>query len=325
MLLLSGIKGQSNAVRYLSSSLSSGRTASSYLFYGPRGVGRASCARAFAAEIFCLERTRDGACGMCPACRKVESELHPDLMWIRPEKNKAIKIEQIRKAREKLSLKPFESPAGFCVIEDAHMMTQEASNALLKVLEEPPGDSILALITDKKELLLQTVVSRCSEVRFRPLPAADTVEIIKARADGISEDDASFLASFSQGSPGAALAMMEEGLLLRREQLASLVSEAMREENPSCLNWDTADRNLLIEDLDMLIVFIRDAALGGAGMEEMALDKRIAATDMYRRLSGYTPGGLYRLAGRLIGMKAALAGNVNPKIAAQALPGLFDI
>ena len=297
MPLLRDIKGQNNAVRYLSRSLASGRLAASYLFFGPGGSGRALCAKAFAAELFCAgKKEGKGACGLCPACRRVDQLQHPDILWIAPEKNKAIKIDQMRKVKERLSLKPFEAPASVCVIEDAHMMTQEASNALLKVLEEPPGDSVLILITDKKELLLETVISRCTEVRFRALPSAEAPGVLKT-----------------------------EGAAGRKQALAELVSGILSEPDASCLDWDNDDKDLLIEDLEMLIMFLRDAALGREGLEDRVFDRDIFDTRMYDQLKGYSPDSLYRMVERLVRMKQALAGNVNPRIAAQALPAIFHI
>ncbi|MFQ5952384.1 MAG: AAA family ATPase, partial [Candidatus Omnitrophota bacterium] len=95
--------------------------AKSYLFFGPEGVGRALTAKAFLMAVMNIDRLD-----------------HPDVIWINPGKNKKIKIEEVRKVRDVLNLKPYEAPVNACVIEEAHMMTVEASNALLKVLEEPP-------------------------------------------------------------------------------------------------------------------------------------------------------------------------------------------
>lgn len=321
MVLLSDIKGQSNAVRYLSNSLSSGRIAGSYLFSGPVGVGRALCAKAFVMELVCPGRSSSGAaCGRCPACRRVSALEHPDLTWIKPEKNRAVRIEEIRKVKDVLGLKPYEAPVSACVIEDAHMMTPQASNALLKVLEEPPGCSLLILITNKKELLLPTVISRCAEVRFHALPACCVRDIIMERS-GAGEESAYFLARFSQGSPGRALEMIEAGVEERKDELMALAGDIGREKNSSCMNWDTESRDRLIEDLEMLIMFFRDVALGKEGLAEMALDKGIAGTDMYRFFSEYSIEKIYGTVERLINMKLALAGNVNPKLVAQALPG----
>ncbi len=319
MVLLRDIKGQDNAVRYLRGSLSAGRVASSYLFFGPEGVGRALTAKAFLMELICSDKTSAEACGVCPSCRRIRALDHPDLNWIKPEKNRKIKIEEVRRAREALSLKPYEAPVNVCVIEDAHMMTVEASNALLKILEEPPAQSMLILISSKKEMLLPTVLSRCSEVRFRSLRTDEARNMIM-RESGTDRDTAEFLACFSQGSPGKALEMIEEGLLDEKRELAGIMGKIAKEDNASCMNWNTDDRNSLLEDLELLTMFFRDIALGKEGLEEMALDRGLGSTDMYGYYRGYSLEKIYDIVGKLTRLRRALAGNVNPKLVAQVLP-----
>ena len=201
------------------------------------------------------------------------------------------------------------------------MMTVEASNALLKVLEEPPGQSLLILVTDKKELLLPTVVSRCTEVGFRFLPVTEARDIILRAAADVSEETAEFLAYFSQGSPGRALTMIEQGLEKRKNEIIALVDEIVKEKNPFCCNWNKESKDRLLEDMEMLIMIFRDTAMGKQGLREMMLDKGIAGTDMYRFFETYSIEEIYGIIERLIKMKISLAGNVNPKLVAQALPG----
>ena len=189
MVSLKDIKGQDNVIRYLSNSLSSGRTSSSYLFTGPEGVGRTLVARAFVNALMCSDKPDDTtSCGRCPTCMRIASGDHPDIVWIKPEKNRSVKIDQVRGVKETLSLKPYESKMNVCVIEDAHLMTRDASNALLKVLEEPPGHSVIILVTNKKELLLETVISRCAEVRFRSLSVEDTRDSIMRQNGDLDEE-----------------------------------------------------------------------------------------------------------------------------------------
>lgn len=319
MQSLKDIKGQDNAVRFLSRSISSGRLASSYLFAGPRGVGRALTAKVFIKILLCKER-EDSFCGICPSCRKVEEGEHPDVLWIKPEKNKSIKIAEVRKIRDILNLKPYEASLSVAVIEDAHTMTSEAQNALLKVLEDTPEESIIILISDKKELLLPTVVSRCSEVRFSLLPIPDAKEIIMKETD-LPPEEATFLSYYSQGSPGMAIGLVEEGVAERKEKLISIIGDIAREEYSSLLNWDTENKDTLIEDIDLLVIFFRDIALGKEGMEDLILDKDLVNSEGYTFFKTWNVKELQEVVERLIKIRKALAGNVNPKLVAQALPG----
>lgn len=283
MNLLADIKGQNNAVRFLSGSLSSGRIANAYLFSGPEGVGKALAARLFLMELM-----------------RTSSVEHPDILWIKPEKS--IKIEQIRQAREKLSLKPYEKPYSACVIEDAHLMTLEGANALLKVLEEPPGKSLLILITSKKELLLPTIVSRCASVPFQPLALDDAAQIV-SRSAGVSAEEALFLSRFSGGSPGRALEMIKSDIPGRMREIFSILSGVDRK-NAGSADWDTEDKDSLTRDIELILMIARDAASGKKApgiFGEMDID------------------GIYNAVERLIDLKKALEGNVNPKLVAPLL------
>ncbi len=323
MVSLKDIKGQDNAVKFLVNCVETDRIPNAFLFSGPEGVGRALAAKALVAALFC--RGTEGQarpCGSCSACRRIEALQHPDLQWIKPEKNKLISIDEIRKAKNALSLKPYESPFSVCVIEDAHMMRQEAANAMLKVLEEPPSSAFLILISSKRELLLPTVVSRCFEVRFRYLSIKDTKDIILKRP-GADENAAAFLASLSQGAPGRAIEMMEEGLLARREELFSTLENVISSAEAAYLSWDDETKNGLMEDIELMLLFMRDAALAKEGLGEKALDKAAAKSGAFAVFKEYPLDKIHRITERLIGLKQALAGNVNPKIAAQALPGML--
>lgn len=317
---MSDIKGQDNAVRYLSCSILGGRVAGSYLFSGPEGVGRALTARAFIAALSCTSLT-DGhrPCLRCPACRRIHSGEHPDVRWIKPEKNRAVRIEQIRKAKDALYLKPFEAGKSVCVIEDAHLMTREASNALLKVLEEPPGDAIMILITHRKRDLLPTVVSRCVEVRFSFLPVDDAAEVIRGTLGPMDGEKARFYAAMSQGSPGTAVSLIEDGVLDRKEKVISFVERILDGEDPLCLNWPASGRDEMLEDIELIITLLRDAVLCGAGLAELAVGSGYGER-LDRLASVYTADRIYEVISGLLEKKAAVAGNVNPRLISQTLP-----
>jgi len=324
MLSLKDIKGQANAVRYLSNNLRDGRTANSYLFCGPEGVGRALCAKAFIASLICRHGGEDASpCLKCPSCLRIYSGDHPDVNWIKPEKNRAIKIESVRKAKDILSLKPFEAEVSVCVIEDAHLMTTQASNAILKVLEEPPGRSMIILISDKKELLLETVISRCAEVRFSPLSVADTRDIILSRCAEMSPEQAFFYASLSQGSPGTALRLFEDNVISKKERILSAVKEAMSSGDARFLNWDTSSKDEMVEDIDLLIMLLRDVVLRREGVDSLVVDGAVKSGELDVVLRENTLDGIYSVIRQLVGLKASLLGNVNPRLAAQVLPGML--
>jgi len=320
MTSFSDIKGQKNAVRFLSNCLLKNRASGSYLFTGPSGTGRALTAKAFIMALFCSNNAGAAEpCGKCVSCLKIEKRQHPDMFWVAPEKNKNIKIEEVRDICAGFCLKPYESNFNVCVMEEAHMMTREASNAFLKMLEQPPARSLFILITDKKELLLPTVLSRCIEVRFSSLSVGDTVDIIRDSAD-LEEKEAYFLAHFSQGSPGAALQMINEDVSERKQKIMEMLARIAGEDNYDCLSWDKEGRDYLLEDIEMLIMFFREIAMGRENLGNVMFEKNIQDTAMYQFFGKYPIEKIYGIMERLINIKLALGGNVNSKLVAQILP-----
>lgn len=179
-LALPGTELQPHARVVLGSALSSGQISHAYLFQGPGGSGKRSVAAAFAAEL--LAMGLDDAAGIR---QRAMRRSHPDLTWVSPRGVHAILVDDIRQqVVGAASLRPFESKRRVFVIEQAELMNDEASNALLMTLEEPPGYAHLILTSSAPERLLATVRSRCQAVRFRPIPLDEIErELIASGAD----------------------------------------------------------------------------------------------------------------------------------------------
>ncbi|MFA6635972.1 MAG: AAA family ATPase [Candidatus Omnitrophota bacterium] len=324
MLLLKDIKGQHDPVRYLRGSISSGRISASYLFSGPSGVGRALTAKAFLRELlFSSGFEGEGIGRYNDELGKFDKMEHPDVKWIIPEKNKSIGIDEIRLIKDTLYMKPFSASSNAAVIEDAHMMTQEAANALLKVLEEPPDHSIIILISDKKEWIPPTVLSRCSEVRFSPLPGGVVRDIIMDRS-GADEQTADLLAGFSQGSVGKALEWQGSDFAERRKALADMVKSFTFSPHDVLMNWHSESKDVLVEDIDTLIAMLRDAALANEGIPGSLLHWETIDGTSGWPVQQKNADEIYGTMERLTEIKRAIAGNCNTKIVSQVLPFLLS-
>ncbi len=150
-----------------------------YILCAPNGGGKKTLAEYIATAALCLEQ--GGApCGKCRGCAMMSAHGHPDCERIIPsgEKNKSIKIDQIREAKEVCYIKPAVSSRRVFIIENAEAMTAEAQNALLKILEEPPEGMLFLLLTDSLHRLLPTVRSRCVILHLMPLTAAEIESLI---------------------------------------------------------------------------------------------------------------------------------------------------
>ncbi len=163
------IMGQKRAKSVLKSAVKFKRISHAYLFYGPRGVGKSMAALAFAQALNCLS-LRDGGepCGVCASCLKIAGGNHPDVSRITPE-GSSLKIKQIRDMQEKAYYKCYEGKIKVIIIYEAHLLTPEAANSLLRILEEPPGDTVFLLLVEDTQRLPDTIISRCRGVSFSPL------------------------------------------------------------------------------------------------------------------------------------------------------------
>lgn len=200
--------GQDLVRRILEGALARGRLGHALLFSGPRGLGKAATAAALARAACCRDPRGAGAlggCGVCPDCRQVEAGVHPDVRWVAPSPSN-IRIEQVREILREAHLRPFSGRGRTFILRGADRLTEEAANALLKVLEEPPDGTRFILLTAMPGALLPTIRSRCQELPFRPLHPEAVAEMLRERA-GLPGDEALAVARLAGGNPGLALEM----------------------------------------------------------------------------------------------------------------------
>ena len=263
-----GIRGHEFPLRFLERALASGRIGHAYLFVGRAQIGKATVARLFLQALYCEAPRSAAPCGECRACRRVARGSHPDVHWIEPD-GEAVRIEQIRELQNVLSLKPFEAERKAAVIDGADRMTVPAQNCLLKVLEEPPGETVIILIAANPAALLPTIWSRCQVLRFYPLPLEETVAALRER--GVEERQARLLASLTEGCLGAALASLEKDVVGMRDRVAGWV-EALADRHTgrrAVLEIGQAleeARDQLEEVLSLFLLWLRDMVLVREGV-----------------------------------------------------------
>ena len=276
-MLFNSIIGHDRPVDILKRALANDALAHAYLFSGEPGIGKRLTAFALAAALNCDTPGAGGGCGTCPACRKVAGGIHPDVRVVMPESmddqllatlsrkeaekaSDRIKIEQIRRAQDSISLKPSEGRKKILIVDGADAMTEEAMNAFLKTLEEPPGDSLIILITSMPQSLLPTIRSRCQELKFQPLPRPVLAEVLQEKR-GLDAGDAWFAAALSRGSLGRALDMDVQKEKTDREQFLALWEGlgGMRNDEILALAEGVAkDREGFERILDIGVEWLRD-------------------------------------------------------------------
>ncbi|WP_143527841.1 DNA polymerase III subunit gamma/tau [Rubrobacter xylanophilus] len=196
------IAGQEPVVRTLRRAIETGRVAHAYLFSGPRGTGKTSTAKVLAMGLNCARGPTPEPCGRCESCRSIVAGSSMDVIEMDAASNRG--IDEIRELRDRVNLAPAAGRAKVYIIDEVHMLTTEAFNALLKMLEEPPEHVVFVLATTEKHKVLPTIISRCQSFDFRRPGVGTLVEKLSeiARAEGM-EAEREALTAIARASGGS--------------------------------------------------------------------------------------------------------------------------
>ena len=269
------IIGHTKILTFLENSLKSGNVSHAYLFLGPEQVGKSAVAEWLVGQL--MGSDSDTLAGVIP-----ELETHTDISVIEREVNEktgqlksSISIEQIRRLRERLSMSPLRDGYKAALITDAEHLSIEASNALLKTLEEPTKDTVIILTAANESRLPATIQSRCQTIRFALVRADKIVAALKDK--GISQEQAEQIAAVSFGRPGVALnfttnpaSFTEQAEEVRAfVQLADLPVAARLKYVSENLPKGAAGRELVLEKFDLWERVLRDWLLASLDCQEL--------------------------------------------------------
>lgn len=204
--------GQSHITETLKNAIARGQLAHAYLFTGPRGVGKTTCARIFAKAINCMNPTADHeACGECESCKAFNEGRSFSIHELDAASNNS--VEDIRALTEKVRIPPQVGKYSVYIIDEVHMLSANAFNAFLKTLEEPPHYAVFILATTEKHKILPTILSRCQCYDFNRIRAEDTVQYLQyiAGNEGVTYDDEALhiIAQRADGGMRDALSMFD--------------------------------------------------------------------------------------------------------------------
>ncbi|MBO7660682.1 MAG: DNA polymerase III subunit gamma/tau, partial [Bacteroidaceae bacterium] len=209
----SSVVGQSSLTTTLKNSIASGRLAHAYLFCGPRGVGKTTCARIFAKTINCFNPKENGdACEECESCRAFNEQRSYNIHELDAASNNS--VDDIRQLIEQVNIPPQVGKYKVFIVDEVHMLSTAAFNAFLKTLEEPPKHAIFILATTEKHKLLPTILSRCQIYDFSRMTVQDIVGHLEkvAQQEGITYEPAALnvIAQKADGGMRDALSIFDQ-------------------------------------------------------------------------------------------------------------------
>ncbi len=268
------IIGHDVALRLLGTLLARDSLAHAILFCGMQGLGKATVARLLAMALNCEKQNLTGGkarqeeglfpgrlpCRKCSTCLSIAAGNHPDVIMI-DTGGKPIKIRQVRDLIGALSLKAFGAGKKVAVIDSAHLMTPEAGNALLKILEEPPRNTVIILTATQVHELLPTIVSRCQQIRFSGIDFGILADWLVRKVPGLDREQARVIAAMADGRPAKALELAGRGIDTRERCISVTACPAGADSMSHALAWaaETAASPETVSDkLAILEVWLRD-------------------------------------------------------------------
>ena len=241
--------GQESVIATLRNQVITGRIAHAYLFCGTRGTGKTSTAKVFARAVNCEQPERGEPCGVCPTCRALSAESSLDILEIDAASNNG--VDEIRDLREKVKYPPQVGRYRVYIIDEVHMLSAGAFNALLKTLEEPPAYVVFILATTEPQKLPATILSRCQHFDFHRIPMNQIIARMKVAVEqeGIAAEDAALarIARAAEGGMRDAWSIMDMCLGYAQEDGAGLTEALVLRV------LGAADRGFLFDFADRLI------------------------------------------------------------------------
>jgi DNA polymerase-3 subunit delta' len=262
------MRGQEQAVTFLKEMVRSKKMPTTFLFLGPEGVGKNLAALNFVKALHCLAPKEGDCCDACVHCVKIEKGISPDVHVVKPQgKSNTIGVPQVREIIREVYLKPLELSTRVFIVDHAEYCTQEAANAFLKVLEEPPLNTLFILIATDRQRIIHTVLSRCQIVRFGLIDRGTIKELLKDKF-GVGEEKAEFLSQCAVGRPGLAVEFLKADV--DKKEIFDLVRKDFSAQQYA-FDLQHTERKTLLKNLEIIASWYRDMLLVKLGCSKDVL------------------------------------------------------
>lgn len=306
------IIGHSKNIGMLQQLINQGRLPHALLFTGPEGIGKKLTAFGLAKALLC-EKSENDYCDQCASCHRINQDNHPDVTIIRPEGN-SIKIEQLRDWQKSLESRSYSGSWRTTIIDQAEKVSTSAANSILKILEEPPDDTLICLIAVEARDILSTIVSRCQILRFSPLARSDFIRIIMKHGR-LTESQAALIYNLSKGQLSRGLAMDLDNLIHTREQWRQFFHSTSSDKR-SCPQTDKAS---VMDALEIIAHWWRDVILLQFGIEGSMLTNQDMLSEVKKEAGENTRSLVISRINLILQTMAAVEKNASPKMAIDSL------
>ncbi len=277
------IVGQDEIKEHLQSAILTGKISHAYILDGEKGIGKKLMANTFAKTIQC-EKRGITPCEGCVSCRTFDTLNNPDVLYITPSKKTGIGVSDIREQINwDIHIKPYHYPYKIYIIDEADSMTEQAQNALLKTIEEPPDYAIILLLSNNVNRFLPTILSRCVVLKLKPISDHKIMAHL-TKVQDVSNDQAKLIASFSQGNIGKGMELVSSTAFLEmRDNMISIVSQMIDSDDYGLMELSEKFdeyKDQIDDFLDLMMVWFRDLLL----VKQLESDDLLINRDKYKTL-----------------------------------------
>lgn len=310
------------ATKIITNSMEKGRISHAYLLQGERGTGKEAIAGLLAKSIFCENKAGVEPCNACNNCKRISSGNHPDVHWIEPE-GLSITKEQVQHLQKEFAFSGMESNRKVYVIKDADTMTVNASNSLLKFLEEPSKETTAMMLTENSGSIIPTIRSRCQVIDLKPLnPNHFQKQLIE---EGMKETDAVLMSALTNSLDGAFELSQDEWFAEARTRVIQLIEILTAKSGNAYLflhsHWLThfKDRKQQDQGLDLLLLAFRDMLYYQIGNEAAMTVFRPEDALIEKSTFVYAQETLSDILNFILQAKRKLKQNVQPTLVMEQL------
>ncbi len=318
----SSIIGHEQIKEHLQNAISMNKVSHAYIFNGPDKSGKMSLAKSFAMALQCEQQSTEG-CMKCHSCKQALSGNQPDIIYLTHEKPNTISVDDIRKQiKSDIQIKPYASPYKIYIIDEAEKMNQQAQNALLKTIEEPPAYVVILLLTNNADTFLPTILSRCIILNLKMVPS-DIIRNYLMEEYQVPDYKADVCAAFSQGNVGKAiqLASSEDFNEIKNSalQLLKRIKDIELYEMIEAIKQISKYKLEINDYFDLMLIWYRDVLLYKATSDANSLIFRDEVHNIKKQASKSSYEGLESIIKALDKVKIRLNANVNFELAMELL------